>query len=94
MCSSDLAGGNLHIVTDDDNIEDDHILFCLKEAEEDSMRESRDISIAIAKRYLNHSMRERMCLVFLTCDSKQAGCNECFVERGYDAWEECDRGSR
>lgn len=49
------AGGSLHIVLDDNNLEDEHIQFCLEQAEQKADREGS----AIAREMLTMSMAER-----------------------------------
>jgi len=89
----EVCGGMLHIVTDDDNIEDGHIEYCIGYANESDNRNRKDykITIAIAERYLKHSMKERMLLTycFMNCNKDKMNCEKCFVELGYEAWDEC-----
>jgi len=53
---TNMAGGALHIVLDDDNVEECHIKWCIKH----SIKEAKDEeALAIAKDMLKLSMRER-----------------------------------
>lgn len=54
------CGGNLHILLDDNNIETDHILFCLNECITHPEDEESDLGILICKEYLKLSYKERV----------------------------------
>lgn len=56
------AGGMLHIVTDDDNIEDEDILFCLKECLNHPEKEEAKIGKLICEEMLKLSRIQRTML--------------------------------
>lgn len=55
-CSS---GGLLHILLDDDNYDDESILYCLKECLVHPEREESEIGVLICNEYLKMTMEER-----------------------------------
>ena len=56
------AGGLLHILLDDDNIDDDSIIYCLKECMIHPEKEESKIGILICEEYLKLSIEERYLL--------------------------------
>jgi len=54
------AGGNLHILLDDDNFDDESILFCIKECSLHPEHPSSTIGAIICLEYLKMSMEERL----------------------------------
>lgn len=50
-----ITGGNLHIVLDDGNVENDDIEFCIREAEENNDKDG----VIIGKKLLQMSLKER-----------------------------------
>ena len=56
------CGGLLHILLDDDNYEDEDILFCLKECLNHPEREESKLGILICEEYLKLSMPQRTML--------------------------------
>ena len=83
MCGS---GGLLHILLDDDNYDDDDILFCLKECITNPGREESKIGKLICEEYLSLSMEQRRLLTvgyignFMCLDRSR--CHECFIASG------------
>ena len=55
-----VCGGSLHILLDDDNYDDDDILFCLNECIQHPDREESELGILICKEYLKLSKEERI----------------------------------
>lgn len=82
-CSS---GGMLHVLLDDDNIDDDGILFCLQECLKHPEREEAVIGRLICEEYLRLSIQERRLLLHQYIWSFQCEhcekCEGCFVETG------------
>ena len=78
------AGGNLHILLDDDNYDDDSILWCLKECLLHPEHPSSMIGIVICHEYLKMSMVQRSAFDWywngndLECDREQ-DCHKCRV---------------
>ena len=58
LYSISSVGGCLHIVVDDDNLEDYHIQWCIDNANPND--DDYEIGMKIAKNMLNLSMKERM----------------------------------
>ena len=56
------CGGLLHIMLDDNNLDDKSILVCLKECLSHPEREESKIGVLICEEYLKLSMEERFCL--------------------------------
>lgn len=83
------AGGMLHIVLDDGNIDDDDILWCIEycNREENADRHDKDICLEIARRMLKLSREERLLVYYQWykefCDGD---CVECVIEREDDEW--------
>ena len=80
------CGGLLHILLDDDNIEDNHIVWCLKQCEEHPECEEAEIGKLICREYLKLSMPQRRLLTygynrFPGCSGR---CDKCYIENGDD----------
>lgn len=80
------SGGLLHILLDDDNIDDDDILFCLKECIQHPDREESKIGQLICEEYLELSMEQRRLLTntyrgHWGCYAL-GGCGQCFITTG------------
>ena len=84
------VGGCLHIVVDDDNIENDHIQWCIENANPDD--DDFTISVKIAHNMLTMSMKEKLLLVVrdsnnwpncegIVISNKPYDCQNCCVER-------------
>jgi adenine-specific DNA methylase len=58
------VGGKLHIVLDDENIEDNHIEFCLEQA----IREKDNLGIEVAETLLKMSKTQRLKLAKMFYD--------------------------
>ena len=75
------TGGLLHIVTDDGNLEDCHIKWCLEECEKHPEREESEIGKLICKELLNLPMEQRRLVyepdtyIFAICDPNH--CDKC-----------------
>lgn len=75
------TGGLLHIVTDDGNIEDHHIKWCLDECSKHPEREDSEIGKLICKELLKLSMEQRR-LIFES---------DYLIDRTYcKGWTHCD----
>lgn len=53
------AGGILHILLDDDNYDDESIMYCLKECLTNPKKEESALGLLICKEYLKMNMEER-----------------------------------
>lgn len=78
------TGGLLHILLDDDNLEDNHIEWCLRQCEEHPECEESNIGKLICKEYLKLTMEQRRLLSyqhlrFHICDKN---CKSCYIEKG------------
>lgn len=79
------SGGLLHIVTDDGNLEDVHINWCLEECNKHPEREESEIGKLICKELLKLPMEQRRLvympdwLMFAVCDKD---CDNCPVHNG------------
>lgn len=85
-CSS---GGLLHILLDDDNFDDDSILFCLRECLLHPEREESKIGKIICEEYLQLSMPERRLLTqpyisSFQCLCHDGNCDTCYVQNGIE----------
>lgn len=81
------TGGMLHILLDDDNIDDDSILFCLRECIQHPEREDSGIGKLICEEYLKLTIPQRRLLMrpyILDFQCQYVGCKECYVENGED----------
>lgn len=83
------AGGLLHIVLDDGNLEDHNIQWCIEycNRKENAQRIDKDICLEIAQRMLKLSYTERM-LIYYQWDGEfcDGNCDECAIMREYDEW--------
>lgn len=83
------AGGMLHIVLDDGNLEDDHIQWCIEycNREENADKHDKEICLEIAHRMLGISMEQRKLVYYQWNDifcSENCGC--CVITREDDEW--------
>lgn len=85
------AGGMLHILLDDDNIDDDDITWCLKECLKHPEKEESCLGKLICEEYLKLSMEERRLLTgtyigHWSCPfvSEEQNCSECEIVKGFD----------
>lgn len=79
------TGGMLHILLDDDNIDDDSILFCLRECIQHPEREDSGIGKLICEEYLKLTMPQRRILMrpyILDFQCQYCNCSDCLVETG------------
>lgn len=76
------TGGLLHIVTDDGNLEDHHIKWCLEECNKHPEREESEIGKLICAELLKLPMEQRL-LVYLNDWQVDILC------RGYDNCDKC-----
>lgn len=80
------SGGLLHILLDDDNCDNDDILYCLKECIQHPEREESKIGHLICEEYLKLGMEQRRLLT--TCYignwrcSNRGKCEQCFITCG------------
>lgn len=83
------AGGMLHIVLDDFNIDDDDLEWCIEycNQEENRDRHDRDICIEIAQKMLRLSREARM-LICYQWDKKfcNGNCEDCVITRKEEEW--------
>lgn len=82
------AGGLLHILTDDDNIDDDDIAYCLRECMLHPEREEFGIGKLICEEYLKLPIQKRRLLTNTYIEHwscmNNGNCQECFIETGDD----------
>ena len=80
------AGGMLHILLDDDNYDDDSIIYCLKECLSNPTKPEATIGKLICEQYLALPMKQRRLLrseyighwsCFRTND-----CSKCLIQNG------------
>lgn len=77
------SGGLLHILLDEDNIDDYNILYCLKECLTKPNREESRLGALICEEYLKLSMKERivLCNMFYGYEEpiclEYSECNKC-----------------
>lgn len=83
------SGGLLHILLDDDNIEDDYIAFCWKECIQHPECEESKIGQLICEEYMKLNMPERRLLSSCGwhCLRDECNCDECYIQIG-DEFEE------
>ena len=84
----ECCGGLLHIVLDDGNLEDHHILWCRNECDkrENWDRHDRLLCKRIANEMLGLTMEQRRLLYQQSCGMNCDGnCNDCPVVTG-DTW--------
>ena len=79
------TGGMLHILLDDDNYDDDSIIFCLKECLKNSDKPEAKIGRLICEEYLCLPMEQRRLLRgeyigHWTCFS--GDCSNCLIQNG------------
>ena len=83
------AGGMLHIVLDDCNIDDDDLQWCIEycNREENADRHDKSICLEIAHRMLNLSKEQRL-LIYYQWDGEfcSDNCDECVITREEDEW--------
>ena len=76
------AGGMLHIVLDDGNLDDDDLQWCIEycNREENTDRHDKGICLEIAHRMLNLSKEQRT-LIYYQWDSEfcSDNCEECVI---------------
>ena len=86
------SGGLLHILLDEDNLDNDDIFACLRECLNHPEKEEAVIGKLICEEYLKLSMPERRLLtsVYIEDFSCYGDCDEdcinCGIEKGFD-WE-------
>lgn len=73
------CGGMLHILLDDNNINDDDIIYCLKEFLSHPEREESKIGVLICEEYLKLSIEQRILLINLLSDSSHT-CIYCITK--------------
>ena len=83
------AGGMLHIVLDDGNLDDDDLQWCIEycNREENTDRHDKKICLEIAHRMLGLNREERL-LIYYQWDGEFCGgnCEQCVIEREDDEW--------
>ena len=96
LYSIDPVGGLLHIVTDDDNVEDYHIKWCLDECYKHPEREEAEIGKLLCTELLKLPIEQRRLVVQLWwrpttiyCD-KNHNCNNCYIHTGREEEDEDD----
>lgn len=82
------SGGLLHILTDDDNVDDDDIALCLRECILHPEREESGIGKLICEEYLKLPIQKRRLLTntyigHWTCKNGR-DCQNCFIKTGED----------
>lgn len=83
------TGGLLHILLDDDNYDDDDILWCLKGCLCQPEKEESAIGKLICEEYLKLSMPERRLLTYsyignYGCNYNGKNCNSCEIFKGFE----------
>lgn len=79
------SGGLFHIMLDDDNIDDDDIIYCLKECLKHPEKEESKIGILICEEYLKMDMHERRCINWVrwcnnfSCIKNNKNCEQCEI---------------
>ena len=84
----ECCGGLLHIVLDDGNLEDDHILWCISECDkrENWDRQDRLLCKRIANEMLGLTLEQRRLWYQQSCGMKcDRNCDDCPVVTG-DTW--------
>lgn len=78
------AGGPLHILVDDNNIEDRDILFCFKYCIEHPKDEGSAIGKLICREYKKLTIQQRRLLSYgyIPCPGCSGYCDSCYIERG------------
>lgn len=71
-----IAGGMLHILLDDDNIDDHHILYCLEQCIKHPEKEESQIGKLICEEYLKLSFSERLFLASMLNGLEDPTCVE------------------
>lgn len=82
----ECTGGLLHIVLDDGNLEDEHILWCMANcnSRENSDRHDRFLCERIGNELLNLNMEERRLVYQSSCAWNCKGeCDSCPIVTGY-----------
>ena len=85
------SGGLLHILLDEDNLDNDDIFACLRECLNNPKKEESVIGKLICEEYLKLSMFERRLLTSVyiedfSCFGDCDDCVNCEIEKGFD-WE-------
>lgn len=83
------CGGLLHIVLDDGNIEDNHIQWCIENAnkEENQNRVDRYLSLEIAHKMLGLTIEQRKLVYYMDmCFECDGHCFNCVIENEEDDW--------
>lgn len=82
------SGGILHILTDDDNVDDDDIAYCLSECLRHPEREESGIGKLICEEYLKLPIQKRRLLTNTYIEHwscmNGGNCKDCFIEIGED----------
>lgn len=79
------TGGLLHILIDDDNIDDDSIMFCMKECIKNPDEEESKLGRVICEEFLSLSMEQRRLLTTTgsyLCYCNGGHCETCFIKIG------------
>lgn len=71
------AGGMLHIVLDDNNIDDDDIYYCLKECVHHPEKPEAVLGTLICNEYLKMTKEERLVFDWYWCGSDLECCGNC-----------------
>ena len=88
------CGGNLHILLDDDNINDQCIVFCLKQCLRNPESPESTLGVLICEEYLRLSIQERSVMDSLWCgyDVKNyictGNCETCGLMSGLEGYTE------
>ena len=81
------AGGMLHIVVDDGNLEDEHIQWCIDycNREENANRHDKLMCLDIANRMLELTYEQRVLVYYMEMSFECTGdCMKCAVERAIE----------
>lgn len=83
------TGGILHILLDDNNYDDDDILYCLNECIKNPGKEESVIGKVICEEYLKMPMEQRRLLTYkyighFDCMRNDCKCVECEIMCGFE----------
>ena len=72
------CGGMLHIILDDANFENEHILYCIKECFHHPEKPESTLGVIICNEYLKMTKEERLVFDwYLSGSTLESCCNDC-----------------
>ena len=84
LYKSELAGGMLHIIVDDGNVEDEHIKWCIDYCNqaENNERSDKALCLEIANKMLHLNYEQRILAYYMSHRFQCNGnCEQCVVHR-------------